>query len=86
MMFPNSKDENLTILLISKSNLLKNYFIQSISNNINNFMLMNKTIESNTGHHNFTCFICDYSLDDGQSRNYIQLIDINGKNKIFFKL
>lgn len=80
-------DENLTILLISSSKLLKNKFIEAVSNDLNHFSLMNKSISVESERLNFSCFICDYSVDQGKSTSYIQLIDINGKlfKNVFLK-
>lgn len=75
-----SKDENITILLVSSSKLLKNKFIEAVSNEINHFSLMNKSITTGDSERlNFACFVCDYSIDQGSTTNYMQIIDVNGK-------
>lgn len=60
-------NENVTILLISNSKLLKNKFIECLNdtNNQSDFTLMNKTIESLKSvseRINVPCLICDYAV------------------------
>jgi hypothetical protein len=85
-MYENSS-ENITILLISSSKMLKNKLIESLNQNTakNHFSLMNKTIESlktSTERINVPCLICDYSIEQTaqQHKNqtdtyYVQLVD-----------
>ena len=89
--------DNITILLISSSKLLKNKFIECLNNenDVNHFTLMTKTIESLksvTEKINVPCLICDYStksmLENQKSPNmppetsYVQLVDAGDKNLI----
>lgn len=78
-------DQNIAILLISSSKLLKNKFIEAISNDLNHFSLMNKSIKSEDAERsNVACFICDYTVESSDNQNpastsYVQLIDANDK-------
>lgn len=79
------RNENITILLISSSKLLKNKFIELLNTatGVNHFTLMIKTIESlktSTERINVPCLICDYSIESEDSTkqtetNYVQLVD-----------
>lgn len=80
-------NEGVNILLISSSKLLKNKFIESISNELNSFTLMKKNTESSVDNslYNLNCFISDYSieLENGKyATKYVQLIDGSDKNII----
>lgn len=67
---------NTTILLISNSKLLKNKFIESLSNETNNFSLMSKNaLKSETESIKISCFVCDYSPDGTNKTRYMQVID-----------
>ena len=78
--------ENITFLMISNSKLLKNKFIESISNELNHFSLMTKsveTIKSVSERINVSCFVCDYSLiKTSDKTHYTQIVDANDKNLI----
>lgn len=92
---PSNREENITILLVSSSKLLKNRFIEAISNESNHFSLMNKSIdssanvESSTGERtiSFNCFVSDYTVDNEDEQddqntnhtNYVQIIDASDK-------
>jgi hypothetical protein len=70
-------NENVTILLISSSKLLKNKFIECLNdeNNQNHFTLMNKTIESlKSVNERITvpCLICDYLVQQPTDDGYVQ--------------
>lgn len=81
-----NENDSINILLISSSKLLKNKFIESISNDLNNFSLMSKTtdsIQSASERFNFSCFVSDYTTeltDSCLNTNYVQLIEANEKN------
>ncbi|RMZ97021.1 hypothetical protein BpHYR1_030481 [Brachionus plicatilis] len=80
--------DGINILLVSSSKLLKNKFIESISNELNNFTLMTKSIESQIENNriNINCFISDYSIELENSKyatKYVQLIDGSDKNIIY---
>ena len=72
--------------MISNSKLLKNKFIESISNEINHFSLMTKSVESiksMTERINVSCFVCDYSLANNKANTYYtQIVDGNERNLI----
>jgi hypothetical protein len=82
-------ETNTNILLISNSKILKNKFVQSLSNERNHFSTMTKTI--NLGEQNkndsiisssFSSHVCDYTtktLDENLGPIYVQLIDANDK-------
>ena len=89
--------ENVTILLISSSKLLKNKFIECLGdgNSSNQFTLMNKTIESLKSQNervNVPCLICDYVTEEALAKHansqippettYVQLVDATEKNLI----
>lgn len=84
------ENPNISILLVSNSKLLKNKFIESISNDLNNFSLMIKNFESNkSGADKVTlqCFVCDYTVEHENDMidfdtNYVQLIDGTDKHLI----
>ena len=80
-------NENITLLLISNSKLLKNKFIESLNNDLNHFSLMNKSVDginSVSERINLSCLVCDYCINPNNSddTNYVQLIDANDKNII----
>lgn len=73
--------------MISNSKLLKNKFIESISNEINHFSLMTKSVESIKSvseRINVSCFVSDYTLTNNKSNNthYTQIVDGNERNLI----
>jgi hypothetical protein len=83
--------ENLTILMISNSKLLKNKFIESISNETNHFSLMTKSVDSiksMSERINVNCFVCDYTLTNNTTNksntttHYTQIIEGNERNLI----
>lgn len=89
--------ENVTILLISSSKLLKNKFIECLGdgNSINQFTLMNKSIESLKSQNervSVPCLICDYLTDQAAANEsnsnmppetiYVQLVDAAEKSLI----
>ena len=88
------EDENVTILLISSSKLLKNKFIESLNNNRNNFSLMNKTVDSLKSAEEkyvLSCVVSNYSIhpevtesnSGSETENhYVQIIDVNDKSLI----
>lgn len=81
-------NDGINILLVSSSKLLKNKFVESISNEINNFTLMTKKTESSVdnGKINLNCFISDYSIELENSKyatKYVQLIDGSDKSIIY---
>ncbi|CAF0793589.1 unnamed protein product [Brachionus calyciflorus] len=82
-----AENDGINILLVSSSKLLKNKFIECLTNELNNFTLMNKTTEftSVQDRVNFSCFISDYSIQNENSKyitKYVQLIDGADKNLI----
>lgn len=80
-----SESENITILLISSSKLLKNKFIEALSNSLNQFTLMNKTIESLKSSNErilVPCLISDYTLETESNTNYVQLVDASDTSLI----
>lgn len=88
--------DNVTILLISSSKLLKNKFIECLGdgNSNNQFTLMNKSIESLKSQNervSVPCLICDYLTDQAANESnsnmppetiYVQLVDAAEKNLI----
>lgn len=80
-----SESENITILLISSSKLLKNKFIEALNNSLNQFTLMNKTIESLKSSNErilVPCLISDYTLETETNTNYVQLVDASDTSLI----
>ena len=89
--------ENITILMVSNSKLLKNKFIESISNETNHFSLMTKSVEaikSVSERINVSCFVSDYSLpkaggkSSAEKTQYTQIIDATDRtliNTLIFK-
>lgn len=81
-------NDGINILLVSSSKLLKNKFVESISNEINNFTLMTKKTESlvDNSKISLNCFISDYSIELENSKyatKYVQLIDGSDKSIIY---
>lgn len=78
--------DSINILFVSNSKLLKNRFIESISNDLNTFSLMTKSLdrlELTNERISFSCLVSDYTIENEDSKyltNYVQLIEAAEKN------